>query len=183
MANDYTETLIASRTMFAGALLTLLEDRVALPDGSSATREYVRHQGAAMVLPLFEDGNVLVERQYRHPLRRHVLELPAGKIDPGEQAVETARRELLEETGYRAGEWRHLTTLFPCVGYSDERLELFLARKLEHEGHPGEHGEFLECVQLSLDRALELIAAGEINDAKTIVGLLWADKLRKNEWK
>jgi ADP-ribose diphosphatase len=183
MSNDYTEKLVSSHTGYEGKLLTLKEDKVALPDGSIGTREYVLHQGAAMVIPLFKDGSVLLERQFRYPLRAHFLELPAGKIDPGEAPLATASRELLEETGYSAAQWRHLTTLYPCVGYSNERIELFLARGLRHEGHPGEDGEFLECVQLTLDLALELIARGEINDAKTILGLLWADKLRKGEWK
>ena len=182
MSNDYTEKQISSRTAYEGELLTLKEDKVALPDGGRGTREYVLHQGAAMVIPLFDDGSVLLERQFRYPLRMHLLELPAGKIDPGEEALATARRELLEETGYTAEEWRHLTTLHPCVGYSNERLELFIARGLRHEGHPGEDGEFLECIQLGLDEALKLITAGEISDSKTIVGLLWADKLRKGEW-
>ena len=183
MSNDYTEKLVSSRTGYEGKLLTLKEDKVALPDGSTGTREYVLHQGAAMVIPLFKDGSVLLERQFRYPLRAHFLELPAGKIDPGEDPLATARRELLEETGYSAAQWRYLTTLYPCVGYSNERIELFLARDLKHEGHPGEDGEFLECVRLTLDEALELVAAGEINDAKTILGLLWADKLRKGDWK
>jgi len=183
MSNDYTEKLVSSHTGYAGKLLTLKEDKVALPDGSTGTREYVLHQGAAMVIPLFKDGSVLLERQFRYPLRAHFLELPAGKIDPGEDPSTTACRELLEETGYSAAHWRHLTTLYPCVGYSNERIELFLARDLKHEGHPGEDGEFLECVRFTLDEALELIVAGEINDSKTVLGLLWADKLRKGEWK
>jgi ADP-ribose pyrophosphatase len=183
MSNDYTEKLVSSRTRYEGKLLTLKEDKVALPDGSTGTREYVLHQGAAMVIPLFKDGSVLLERQFRYPLGAHFLELPAGKIDPGEEPLATARRELLEETGYGAAQWRHLTTLYPCVGYSNERLELFLGSDLKHEGHPGEDGEFLECVQLTLDEALDLVATGEVNDAKTILGLLWADKLRKGEWK
>jgi len=183
MSNDYTEKLVSSRTGYEGKLLTLKEDKVALPDGSTGTREYVLHQGAAMVIPLFEDGSVLLERQFRYPLHTHFLELPAGKIDPGEEPLATARRELLEETGYSAAQWRYLTRLYPCVGYSNERIELFVARELKHEGHPGEDGEFLECVQLGLDEALELVVAGEIGDSKTILGLLWADKLRKGEWK
>jgi ADP-ribose pyrophosphatase len=95
----------------------------------------------------------------------------------------TARRELLEETGYSAVQWRHLTTLHPCVGYSDERVELFLARGLKHEGHPGEDGEFIECVRVTLDEALKLVTQGNITEAKTILGLLWADKLKKGEWR
>ena len=183
MSNDYTETLIASHTPYQGRLLTLKEDEVKLPDGKTATREYVLHQGAAMVIPLFDDFTILLERQYRFPARAHFLELPAGKIDPGEAPLATARRELLEETGYSAGRWRHLATLFPCVGYSNEKVELFLAQQLNHDGHPGEDGEFLECLRLSLDEALTMASVGEITEAKTILGLLWADKLRRGDWK
>jgi len=183
MSNDYTETLLESRTAYEGKLLTLKEDQVKLPDGNSATREYVLHQGAAMVIPLFDDFSILLERQFRFPVRAHFLELPAGKIDLGEVPLATARRELLEETGYTAGRWRHLATLFPCVGYSNEKVELFLAQQLSHDGHPGEDGEFLECLRLGLDEALTMVTVGEISEAKTILGLLWADKLRKGEWK
>jgi ADP-ribose pyrophosphatase len=179
MSADYTEKLVTSRTGYEGKLLTLKEDEVRLPNGSSATREYVLHQGASMVVPLFEDFSLLFERQYRYPVGNHFLELPAGKVDRGEAPLAAARRELIEETGYVAERWRHLATLYPSVGYSNERVDLFLAQGLKHEGHPGEDGEFLECVRIPLDDALGLVAHGEITEAKTIVGIFWADRLRR----
>ena len=179
MSADYTEKLLSSRIGFEGKLLTLKEDRVQLPDGSTGTREYVTHQGASMVVPLFEDFSILFERQFRYPVGNHFLELPAGKVDRGETPLAAARRELIEETGYTAQQWRHLATLFPSVGYSNERVDLFLARGLKHEGHPGEDGEFLECIRIGLDEALELVAHGEISEAKTIVGIFWADRIRR----
>lgn len=179
MPTDYTETLLASRTVFEGKILTLREDQVLLPDGNTALREYVLHQGAAMVVPLFEDFSLLLERQFRFPVGDHFLELPAGKVDRGETPLAAARRELFEETGYVAQEWKHLATLHPCVGYSNERVDLFLARGLKHEGHPGEDGEFLECVRIPLDEALHLITEGAITEAKTMLGIFWADRIRR----
>jgi ADP-ribose pyrophosphatase len=164
---------------YAGKLLTVKEDTVQLPDGGEARREYIVHPGAAVIIPLFDADTLLLEHQYRYPVGRHFLELPAGKIEPGEPVLETARRELLEETGYIAQQWEFLTTLFPCVGYSDERIELFLARGLTFEGHPGEDDEFIETVRLSIDDALEKVFAREITEAKTILGVLWADRLRR----
>ena len=171
MSADYTEKLVTSRTGYEGKLLTLKEDEVRLPNRNSATRKYVLHQGASIMMPLFEDFSLLFERQYRYPVGNHFLELPAGKVDRGEAPLAAARRELIEETGYVTEHWRHLTTLYPSVGYSNERVDLFLAQGLKHEGHPGEDGEFLECVRIPLDDALGLVAHGEITEAKTIVGI------------
>lgn len=179
MPSDFTEKPLTSRTAFSGRLLTVKEDEVELPDGARARREYILHPGAVVVIPMLDADTLLLEHQFRYPLRRHFLELPAGKIESGESPEETARRELLEETGYRAREWSFLTTLHPCVGYSDERIELFLARDLAFEGHPGEDDEFIETVNMSIDEALARIFSREITEAKTILGVLWADRLRR----
>ena len=175
---DFTERTLDSKCVYDGNLLEVREDQVSLPDGQTATREYVRHPGAVIILAMLDEHTVLVERQYRYPLHRHFLELPAGKIDAGEAHAVTARRELLEETGYEALEWTHLFTAYPCVGYSNERLEFYLARDLHHVGHPGEEGEFLETIALPVDQALALMESGEITEAKTIMGLLWIDRWR-----
>ncbi len=179
MVSDFSEKPLSSRTAYRGRLLVVKEDEVRLPNGGQARREYVQHQGAVVVIPLLDPDTVLLEHQFRYPLHRHFLELPAGKIEPDEPPEQTARRELLEETGFVAREWSFLTTLHPCVGYSDERIELFLARDLVFEGHPGEDDEFIETVNMSLDHALEKIFSREITEAKTILGVLWADRLRR----
>ena len=116
MSSDFTEKKISSRSAYLGRLLKINEDEVSLPDGAKAWREYVLHPGAAVILPLFDDGSVLLERQFRYPLGQHFYELPAGKLEPDESPLETAKRELLEETGYEAAEWRELGRLHPCIG-------------------------------------------------------------------
>ena len=168
------EKALDSRQVYAGALLKINADRVRLPDGGEAVREYVVHPGAAMVIPLLADGRVVLERQYRYPLRREFIELPAGKIDQGEDPLETARRELREETGYEAAEWLHLTTIHPLIGYSDERIEIFLARKLTLTDAKLDAGEFLEVFTANPVEAMRWIRDGKITDAKTLIGLFWA---------
>jgi ADP-ribose pyrophosphatase len=163
-------------------MLKVNEDEVSLPDGGVALREYVLHPGAAIILPLFEDNTVLIERQFRYPVGRHFYELPAGKLEAGEPPLETAKRELLEETGYLAAEWRELGQIHPCVGYSDERIDFFLAQKLEFKGANLDEGEFLETLRLPLPETLEWIRSGRITDAKTILGLFWAEKILGEGW-
>ena len=182
MSSDFTERKVASQTVHRGRLLTVNEDEVRLPDGSTASREYVVHPGAAIILPMFDDGSVLLERQFRYPVGQHFYELPAGKLEPDEPALETAKRELLEETGYLAADWRELGVLHPCVGYSNERIDFFLARKLEFKGAQLDEGEFLEVLRVSLAEGVDWIRRGRITDAKTILGLFWAEKLLKENW-
>ena len=177
------ETQLHGSQVYCGKLLDVRLDRVRLPDGSEATREYVRHQGAVVVIPLLDDGELILERQYRYPLERVFLEFPAGKIDPGESIETTAVRELLEETGYVAREWRYLGTMHPCIGYSDERIEIFLARGLCRQSEQTlDHGEFLDVLSLPLVDIVEAVRRGEITDAKTITALFWAEKILHSNW-
>jgi ADP-ribose pyrophosphatase len=177
------ETTIESSQVFRGKLLDVRLDRVRLPDASEATREYVKHQGAVVVIPVLDGGELLFERQFRYPLGCAMIEFPAGKIDPGELVETTARRELLEETGFVAGEWRHLGVMHPCVGYSDERIEIFLARGLARQGGQNlDHGEFIDVLELTLEEAVAAVRDGEITDAKTITALFWAEKALLSQW-
>lgn len=170
------ESEISSTTVFKGALLEVRKDRVLLPNGKESTREYVVHPGAVVILAFLDNGNLLFERQFRYPLRRVFLELPAGKIDPGEATIDTARRELLEETGYTANEWEYLGLMHPCIGYSDERIEIFSARGLLLTGEKQlDHNEFLEVVELSPEAAKQAVWNGQITDAKTSAALFWLD--------
>ena len=179
---DFTETVQSSRTVYRGGLLHVMEDRVRLPDGAAATREYIRHPGAAMIIAMPDSETLLLERQFRYPLQRHFIELPAGKIDPGEDALAAAQRELREECGYRAQQWKHLATLHPCIGSSDERIELFLARDLVNVGCDPDAGEFIEVVPAKLRDALEWVKTGEITEVKAVIGLLWLEKICRGEW-
>jgi len=179
---DMTETQVASETVFEGKLLRVKCDAVSLHDGKPATREYVEHNGAVMIIPVLDSGELVMERQFRYVLHSHCLEFPAGKIDPGEEPLGTARRELLEETGYVAREWTYLATIHPTVAYSTERILVYLARGLEHRGSDLDEGEFLEVLNLPLAALLDLVRAGEITDVKTIIGVFWLEKLLGGAW-
>lgn len=179
---DLTENELESGTVYQGRLLHVRKDTVRLPDGKTASREYVMHPGAVVMIALLDDERLLFERQHRYPLRRDFYELPAGKIHPGEDPLPCAQRELLEETGYTAKIWREIAIAHPCIGYSDERLVYYLARELAHEGANPDDGEFLEVLALSLDTAMEWVRQGKITDCKTITGLLWAEKILRQGW-
>lgn len=173
---DLKETRLNSKLMYDGNFIQVRKDDVRLPDGSVSTREYITHPGAVAVLAMLDNGNLVMERQFRYAPQREFVELPAGKIDNGEDILLCAQRELLEETGYVASEWTHLTTVWSCIGYADERIEYFIARNLNYQGHNLDEGEFLEVFELSLPEAIEWIRLGKINESKTIVGLFLLEK-------
>lgn len=168
------EVELDTESVFQGRLLDVRRDLVRLPDGRQATREYVRHPGAVVIVAELPDGRLLFERQFRYSLRRVFVELPAGKIDANEDVLVCAQRELREETGYEADVWQHLGVMHPCIGYSNERIEIFLARGLRHVGAALDEGEFLEIFTLDADEAEDAVRAGEITDGKTITALFMA---------
>lgn len=170
---DLTERFVSGGLVYDGGLLKVYRDEVALPDGSQAWREYIRHPGAVAVVPLFDDGKVLLERQFRYPHRREFIEIPAGKLEPGEPHLDTAKRELLEETGYTAAEWTRLFVMHTAIGYADETIEIFLARKLTAGTRKLDAGEFLEVLLVDFPEAIRMIRDGRISDAKTVAALLW----------
>ncbi|QEI05732.1 NUDIX hydrolase [Pigmentiphaga aceris] len=170
------EATLSSESVFKGRLLDVRRDKVRLPGGAEVTREYVVHPGAAMVVPLLADGQVLLERQYRYPLHRAFIEFPAGKIDPGESPRQTAERELLEETGYRAGKWTELTTIHNAIGYSDERIVLYLAEDLVVGDQELDEHEFVELFTVPLAQLMAWIASGDVTDVKTIIGAFFVQQ-------
>ena len=173
MGKDLVETFLEGEVVFSGNLVKLHRDRVRLPDGGEAVREYIRHPGAVVILALLDDGQVVLERQFRYPHGRVFVELPAGKRDAGEDPASAARRELQEETGYVAKEWRRLGVIHNAIAYSDEGIELWLARGLEKRAAKLEAGEFLEVFTLPLAEARDMVRDGRITDAKSVAGLLW----------
>ena len=172
------EETVASETVFAGRLLEVRRDRIRLPDGGEATREYIVHPGAVLIAPVLPDGRLVVERQFRYPLNRVFIEFPAGKREVGEDPLVTAQRELLEEAGYTATEWSHLGTVHTVVSYSTEAIEFYLAEGLTHLGAQLDHGEFLEVATMGLDEMLALLDRGEITDVKTVAMLLMLERRR-----
>lgn len=185
MINDshLREDTLESEAVFQGKLLHVRRDTVRLPNGAESVREYVKHPGAVVIVPLLANGKMLFERQFRYPLRQAFLELPAGKIDAGEDILNTGQRELLEETGHVSDDWRHLGVMHPCIGYSDERIEIFLARDVRQVAAQNlDHNEFLDVLEMSLEEASAAIRKGEITDGKTITALYWAEKVLLGIW-
>ena len=167
------EERLSGDVVYTGNFLQVHRDAVRLPDGTVAAREFIRHPGAVLIVPLFPDGRVLLERQFRYPHDREFIEVPAGKVDPGETGLETAKRELLEETGYVAADWTRIGLIHTAIAYSDEGIEMFVARGLEQREARLDAGEFLEVFDLKMETAIGMIRDGRITDAKTIAALLW----------
>ncbi len=183
------ETPVQSERVWQGRFLDVRRDRVRLPDGHEAHREYVVHPGAVMIVPVLDDGRLVVERQWRYPVDRCVLEFPAGKFDPAEGAdreVESGlvcgARELFEETGYRAREWARAGVTHNAIAYSTEGIEVWFARGLVAGERQLDAGEFLDVTTATQDELEAAVASGELTDAKTLVGLLWLARWREGRW-
>lgn len=183
MDKHLVETRIDGELVYDGHFLKIQRDTIALPDGQHTKREYVLHPGAVVILPLLDDGTVLMERQFRYPLHRVFIEFPAGKIDHNEDPLASAKRELEEETGYTASEWQYVTRIHNAIAYSDEHLDLYLARGLKAGQQKLDDGEFLETYTATIDELLQGVRDGSITDVKTVIGIFWLDKLRSGDWK
>jgi ADP-ribose pyrophosphatase len=180
--NNLREETIASEQVFNGAFLNILRDQVRLPDGKLAQREYIVHPGAVMIVPILDNGELVVERQWRHPLARVMWEFPAGKLDAAEPPQHCAARELREETGYSAREWARAGVLHNAIAYSTEGIDVWFARGLTLGERQLDDGEHLDVTSRSLDELNALACTGDLTDAKTLVGLLWLQHWRAGQW-
>ena len=170
------ETQKSSEKIFSGKLIDLYFDHVELPNGKSSTREWINHPGAVCIIPILPDGNLCLIRQYRYGPRDEFIEIPAGKLDTGEDPLVCAKRELQEEIGYIAGKLTFLTNIYPAIGFSNEKMWMYLAEDLQLSNQSLDQDEFLELLPLSLEEAIDLINQGKITDVKTIIGVLWLDR-------
>ncbi|MGZ3770616.1 MAG: NUDIX domain-containing protein [Bdellovibrio sp.] len=176
------EKTLSSKQVYKGRFLKVEQDEVQAPDGKIYFREYILHPGAAMMIPLLSNGNVVMIHQYRHAVKQVFLEFPAGKRDHNENTIVTAKRELKEETGYVAKDWKFLTKIHPVIGYSNEHIDLYLAENLTLAERQLDHGEFIDVVEVKPTDLMKYVQEGKVSDVKTQIGAFWLDKIIRGEW-
>jgi ADP-ribose pyrophosphatase len=173
------EERIDTQDLYGGIFLNMKRDTVRMPDGSEAVREYLTHPGAVAIVALLNDGRVVLERQYRYPVARVCMEIPAGKLDPGEDPLMCAQRELQEETGYTAAKWSYSRRIHPVISYSTEFIDIYLAEGLTQGDRSLDDEEFLDVFAASLDELLAWVEEGVITDVKTTISAYWLDRYRR----
>ena len=169
------EEVLSSETEFKGVFLHLIRDEVKTPDGVITIREYLHHPGASAIIPLTDEGNVILEKQYRHPVKKSFIEIPAGKLDPRESPLNCAKRELREETGFEADHWELLGRFNNAIGYSDEEITIFFAEGLRKVGRELDPGEVIDLIEMPWQNFVKKCREGEIRDVKTIVAAFWLE--------
>ncbi len=171
------ETQLSTEKIYKGILLDVRRDKVSLPNGKTSTREWIKHPGAACMIPVLPDGKIALIKQYRYPVQTEMIELPAGKLDSGEAPEVCARRELEEEIGYSAGKLTFVCNIHPAVGFASEKMWIYLAEDLTKTIENTDPDEFVELMPTILEDALNMVWKGIITDVKTIIGILWAERL------
>ena len=179
--SDLKEDKISSTQIFSGKLIDLYLDKVRLPNGKKSTREWIDHPGAVCIVPILDNGNILLIRQFRYGPREEFIEIPAGKIDKNEDPLKCGLRELEEETGYKSNKLTFLTNIHPAIGFSNEKMWMYLAEELELSKKKLDEDEFLELLPTPLEKALEWVFSGKITDVKTIIGIMWMKELKFND--
>ena len=178
--SDLKEDKISSTQIFSGKLIDLYLDNVRLPNGKKSTREWIDHPGAVCLIPILDNGNILLIRQFRYGPREEFIEIPAGKIDKNEDPLKCGLRELEEETGYKSNKLTFLTNIHPAIGFSNEKMWMYLAEELELSKKKLDEDEFLELLPTPLNQAIEWVFSGKITDVKTIIGIMWMKELKFN---
>ena len=174
------EERISGEDIYGGIFLNMKRDRVSLPDGQEAVSEYLTHPGAVAILAILDDGRILLERQYRYPIAKVCMEIPAGKLDPNEDPLVCAQRELEEETGYSARRWSYIRRIHPVISYSTEFIDIYLAEGLQAGKSRLDEEEFLDVFAAPLDEILAWVEQGVITDVKTTIAIYWLDRYRRN---
>jgi len=175
--SDLKESTISTTVVYKGDFLDVRQDEVLLPNGETGTREWINHPGAVVIVPILPNGEIALIKQFRYAAGSEFIELPAGKLDAGEDPEECALRELEEEIGYRANKIKFLANIHPAIGFTNEIMGVFLAENLEKTEHNRDNDEFLELVPTTLTEALNLVWENKITDVKSIIGLLWLKKI------
>ena len=175
--SDLKESTISTKVVYKGDFLDVRRDKVLLPNGETGAREWVNHPGAVVIIPILPNGKIALIKQFRYAVGSEFIELPAGKLDAGEDPEKCALRELEEEIGYRANKINFLANIHPAIGFTNEIMGVFLAENLEKTEHNRDNDEFLELVPTTLTEALNLVWENKITDVKSIIGLLWLQKI------
>jgi len=173
------EERVTGDDIYSGIFLKMKRDTVSLPDGQQAVREYLTHPGAVAIVALLDDGRVLLERQYRYPIAKACIEIPAGKLDPNENPLLCAQRELAEETGYTAKKWSYIRRIHPVISYSTEFIDIYLAEDLVPGASHLDEEEFLDVFAAPLEQLIAWVEEGEITDVKTTISAYWLDRYRQ----
>ena len=175
---DLKESMITTEVVYKGGFLDVRRDEVLLPNGETGTREWINHPGAVVIIPILPNGEIALIKQFRYAARSEFLELPAGKLDEGEDPKACAFRELEEEIGYRAGKMQFIANIHPAIGFANEIMSIYLAEDLKKTNYNRDKDEFIELIPTKMEEALNLVWENKITDVKTIIGLLWLKRMK-----